>query len=120
MSESNDSEPGCGNRRVREIYRDGMYDDETPAYPIAYEDLREAAWENMDERARAYVHGGSGTEETFRRNKDFSAHRIVPRMLRGVEDRSLSVELFDTRQEFPVLVTPLGVQSLLHLSLITI
>ena len=114
MSESSDPEPGFGNRRVREIYRDGMYDDETPAYPIAYDDLREAAWETMDEQARAYVHGGSGTEETFERNKDFSAHRIVPRMLRGVEDRSLSVDLLGTTQSFPVMVTPLGVQSLLH------
>ena len=114
MSESNDSEPGFGNRRVREIYRDGMYDDETPEYPVAYDDLREAAWERMDEQARAYVHGGSGTEETFSRNKDFSAHRIVPRMLRGVDDRSLSVDLLGTTQSFPVMVTPLGVQSLLH------
>ena len=42
MSETGGSEPGFGNQRVREIYRDGMYDGETPAYPIAYEDLREA------------------------------------------------------------------------------
>ena len=105
---------GFGNERVRERYREGMYEDEDPPYPIAYTDLREAAWEQMDERARAYVHGGSGTEETFERNRDFSSYRIVPRMLRGVQNRDLSVELLGNRQEFPVMITPLGVQSLLH------
>jgi isopentenyl-diphosphate delta-isomerase len=105
---------GFGNERVRERYREGMYEDEEPPYPIAYTDLREAAWEQMDERARAYVHGGSGTEETFERNRDFSSYRIVPRMLRGVQNRDLSVELLGNRQEFPVMITPLGVQSLLH------
>lgn len=114
MSDSEEPSPGFGNQRVREIYRDGMYDEETPAYPIAYEDLREAAWENMDDAARAYVHGGSGTEETFERNRDFSSYRIMPRMLRGVEDRSLSVELLGNTHEFPLMITPLGVQSLLH------
>jgi len=113
-SDSNDTAPGFGNRRVREIYRQGMYEGEQPAYPIAYEDLRAAAWERMDDNARAYVHGGSGTEETFERNRDFSRYRIVPRMLRGVEDRDLSVELLGQTHEFPVMVTPLGVQSLLH------
>jgi isopentenyl-diphosphate delta-isomerase len=113
-SGTDDSDPGFGNRRVRDIYRQGMYDGEDPDYPIAYEDLRDAAWERMTDHARAYVHGGSGTEETFARNQDFSRYRIVPRMLRGVADRDLSVELFDNSHEFPVMVTPLGVQSLLH------
>jgi isopentenyl-diphosphate delta-isomerase len=103
-----------GNRRVRGIYREGMYDGETPDYPVSYEDLREAAWEAMSEDARAYVHGGSGDEETFRRNRDFSRYRIVPRMLRGVAERDLSVELFGREHAYPLMITPLGVQSLLH------
>lgn len=114
MNDSNDTQPGFGNQRVRGIYRDGMYDDETPPYPVEYEEIREAAWGNMDEDARAYVHGGSGTEETFARNRDFSAYRIVPRMLRGVAERDLTVELFGETHEFPLMITPLGVQSLLH------
>jgi isopentenyl-diphosphate delta-isomerase len=109
-----DDTPPIGNRRVRRIYREGMYDDSPPDYPTSYTDLREAAWENMDEHARAYVHGGSGDEETFERNKDFSAYRIVPRMLRGVDDRDLSVEWFGRTHDYPLMITPLGVQSLLH------
>ncbi|MES3517306.1 MAG: lactate 2-monooxygenase [Natronomonas sp.] len=106
--------PGFGNKRVRGIYRDGMYDGETPEYPVAFEEIRERAFEAMDEDAKAYVHGGSGTEETFDRNKDFSRYRIVPRMLRGVEDRDLSVEMLGDTHPFPLMLTPLGVQSLLH------
>jgi isopentenyl-diphosphate delta-isomerase len=91
-----------------------MYDGETPDFPTTFDEIREAAWENMDDNARAYVHGGSGGEETFERNKDFSRYRIVPRMLRGVADRDLSVELLGRTHEFPLMITPLGVQSLLH------
>ena len=111
---SDEPEPGFGNQRVREIYRQGMYEGEEPEYPVTFEGVREAAWENMDEHARAYVHGGSGTEETFERNRDFSRYRIVPRMLRGVADRNLSVEMLGDTHQFPLMVTPLGVQSLLH------
>ena len=109
-----DDDAGLGNQRVRAIYRRGMYDDETPDFPTSFDDIREAAWENMDENARAYVHGGSGGEETFERNKDFSRYRIVPRMLRGVAERDLSVDLFGREHESPLMITPLGVQSLLH------
>jgi len=113
MGESDDPGPGFGNRRVRQFYREGMYDGETPPYPIKYEAIRERARERMDETARAYVHGGSGTEETFRRNREFSRYRIVPRMLRGVADRDLTVELFGATHP-PVMITPLAAQSLLH------
>ena len=106
--------PNVGNQRVDEIYRRGMFDGEPPTFPIDHEAVREAAWEAMDERGRAYVHGGAGGESTFERNQDFSAWRIVPRMLRGIADRSLSVELLGQQFDWPIAYTPLGVQSLLH------
>ena len=103
-----------GVKRIREAYRRGMYDGETPDFPVSYEELRDAAFEQMSENAKACVHGGAGTEETFERNKDFSRWRIVPRMLRGVADRDFSVDVFGTEHEYPLMVTPLGVQTLLH------
>ncbi|WP_255151908.1 lactate 2-monooxygenase [Halorarius halobius] len=103
-----------GVKHIREVYRKGMYEGETPDFPVSFEELRAEAFERMDETAKAYVHGGAGSEETFERNKDFSAWRIVPRMLRGVADRDLSVELYGRTHEYPVMITPLGVQSLLH------
>ncbi len=103
-----------GVKRIREAYRRGMYDGETPDFPTTYEELREAAFERMSADAKAYVHGGAGTEETFERNKDFSRWRIIPRMLRGVADRDLSVNVLGAEHDYPLMITPLGVQTLLH------
>jgi isopentenyl-diphosphate delta-isomerase len=103
-----------GDERVTEIYRRGMLEGETPDLPVSYEDLRDAAHEAMTPEGRAYVHGGAGSEETFERGQDFSAWRIVPRMLRGVETRDLSVDLLGREFAYPLALTPLGVQSLLH------
>ncbi|ESS07695.1 MAG: L-lactate dehydrogenase (FMN-dependent) related alpha-hydroxy acid dehydrogenase [uncultured archaeon A07HB70] len=103
-----------GDDRVTEIYRRGMLEDEQPEFPVAYEDLRDAAHEAMSPEGRAYVHGGAGSEETFERGQDFSAWRIVPRMLRGVERRDLSTTLLGRELAYPVGLTPLGIQSLLH------
>ena len=103
-----------GDERVNEVYRRGMLDGETPDFPVSYEDLRDAAHEAMSDEGRAYVHGGAGSDETFERNKDFSEWRIVPRMLRGVESRDLSTDLLGTELDVPLMLTPLGVQSLLH------
>jgi len=103
-----------GAERVNELYRQGMLEDETTDFPVSYEDLRETAHEEMSEKGIAYVHGGAGSEETFERGTDFSAWRIVPRMLRGVETRDLTTSLIGVDLEYPVALTPLGVQTLLH------
>lgn len=103
-----------GDERVTEIYRRGMLEGETPDLPASYEDLREAAHEAMRPEGVAYVHGGAGGDETFERGQDFSAWRIVPRMLRGVETRDLSTEVLGREFAYPLALTPLGVQSLLH------
>ncbi|MFP4188400.1 MAG: alpha-hydroxy-acid oxidizing protein [Halobacteriales archaeon] len=103
-----------GDEVLNRIYREGTLEGETPDYPAGYEDLRERAHEEMSDEARAYVHGGAGAEETFRREQDFSEWRIVPRMLQGVEDRDLSVDFLGDEIPFPVMLTPLGVQTLVH------
>jgi len=103
-----------GDARVREIYWQGMLEGETPDHPVSFEALREAAREAMRPEGWAYVHGGAGSEETFERGKDFSGWRIVPRMLRGVETRDLTVQMLGREFAYPLALTPLGVQSLLH------
>jgi lactate 2-monooxygenase len=103
-----------GDDRVNELYRRGMLEDAPPEFPVSYEDLRAAAHEAMREEGVAYVHGGAGSEETFERGQDFSAWRILPRMLQGVESRDLSTPFLDLEFDWPVALTPLGVQSLLH------
>jgi lactate 2-monooxygenase len=100
----------------REIYAKGMLAGERPALPIALAELEAAARESLDERAVAYVFGGAGTEDTMRANLDaFRRWRIVPRVLRqDLSMRDLSVELLGTRTPAPVLLAPIGVQTLLH------
>jgi lactate 2-monooxygenase len=100
----------------REIYAKGMLAGERPALPIALAELEAAARESLDERAGAYVFGGAGTEDTMRANLEaFRRWRIVPRVLRqDLSIRDLSVELLGTRMPAPVLLAPVGVQTLLH------
>ncbi|ERG98910.1 MAG: L-lactate dehydrogenase (FMN-dependent) related alpha-hydroxy acid dehydrogenase [Haloquadratum sp. J07HQX50] len=103
-----------GVKHIRRVYREGMFEDKRPEFPVSFEDLREEAFDRMSWKAKAYVHGGAGAEETFERNKDFSRWRTVPRMLRGVADRDLSTDIFGKTHGYPLMITPLAVQSLLH------
>jgi isopentenyl diphosphate isomerase/L-lactate dehydrogenase-like FMN-dependent dehydrogenase len=103
-----------GPRRQTEIYMQGMAD-VTPDLPVAYEDLESAALEAMDDDAAGYVAGGAGGEETVDANRRaFRRWRVVPRMLRDVEDRDRSVELLGDRYESPFLLAPVGVLSIVH------
>jgi isopentenyl diphosphate isomerase/L-lactate dehydrogenase-like FMN-dependent dehydrogenase len=100
----------------REIYAKGMLAGERPTLPIAWTALQERARESLDERAIAYVFGGAGSEDTMRANLEaFHRWRIVPRVLRkDLSVRDLSVELLGTRMPAPVLLAPIGMQTLLH------
>lgn len=46
--------------------------------------------------------------------KAFTNREIIPRMLRNVDQRDLSVELFGQKYPFPILQAPIGVQSIIH------
>jgi isopentenyl diphosphate isomerase/L-lactate dehydrogenase-like FMN-dependent dehydrogenase len=100
----------------REIYAKGMLAAEPPTLPMAWEELEERARESLDDRAIAYIFGGAGSEDTMRANLEaFRRWRIVPRVLRqDLSMRDLSVELLGTRMPAPVMLAPIGVQTLLH------
>jgi lactate 2-monooxygenase len=99
----------------REIYAKGMLAGEKPTLPMAWAELERRAEEQLDERAVAYVYGGAGSEDTMRANLDaFRRWRIVPRVLRDLSERDLSTELLGTAMPAPVLLAPIGVQTLLH------
>lgn len=94
-----------------EIYLSGA----GPALPITADTLEDAAREAMSDRAWAYVAGGASTERTMRANVEaFQRWRLVPRMLRGVVERDLSVELFGRRLAAPMLTAPVGALGLVH------
>src|SRR6266550_3501624 len=97
-----------------EIYIAGLSGTK-PAFPIAYAELEARAKEVLSPEAYDYVAGGAGSEDTVRENLEaFRRWRIVPRMLKGVETRDLSVEVLGTRLPAPVLLAPVGVQSIVH------
>ncbi|MGY0694433.1 lactate 2-monooxygenase [Virgibacillus sp. FSP13] len=83
--------------------------------PVVYEDWEKSAREALDDGPFYYVAGGAGGEKTMKANLEaFDRWKIVPRMLRNVEDRDLTVELFGDTYNFPVLHAPIGVQSIIH------
>jgi isopentenyl diphosphate isomerase/L-lactate dehydrogenase-like FMN-dependent dehydrogenase len=100
----------------REIYAKGMLAGERPTLPMAWAELEESARQSLDDRAIAYIFGGAGSEDTMRANLEaFRRWRIVPRVLRqDLSVRDLSVELLGTSMPAPVLLAPIGVQTLLH------
>lgn len=69
----------------------------------------------MSPDAWAYVAGSSGREGTADANAAaFDRRRILPRVLRDVSSRDLSVELFGHRYPAPILAAPVGVLELVH------
>ncbi len=99
----------------REIYARGMLANEQPTMPISWTELERAAEAALDPRAAAYVYGGAGSEDTMRANlAAFRRWRIVPRFMRPVTDRTLRTEVLDTEMPAPVMLAPIGVQTLVH------
>jgi FMN-dependent dehydrogenase len=100
----------------REIYAKGMLAGEKPTLPMAWAELERRAAEALDERAVAYVYGGAGSEDTMRANLEaFRRWRIVPRVLsRDLSSRNLATELLGTAMPAPLLLAPIGVQTLVH------
>ncbi|QNE34755.1 alpha-hydroxy-acid oxidizing protein [Leifsonia shinshuensis] len=94
------------------VYRAGV-SGRRPAVPIAFPELERAARKRMSRAAFAYIAGSAGLERTDRADTDaFARHRIVPRVLRDVSERDLSIELFGRRLPTPLLLAPIGVLEL--------
>jgi lactate 2-monooxygenase len=97
-----------------EIYLGGMAD-KKPEHPMAWDEWERLAYERLDEGARGYVEGGAGTGATMRANREaLDRRRIVPRMLRDVAERSSAREVLGLSLPAPVLLAPVGVQSIVH------
>jgi lactate 2-monooxygenase len=113
---SSETPPPLFGDYYREIYAKGMLTGERPTLPMAWADLEQAARDSLDDRAIAYIFGGAGSEDTMRANLEaFRRWRIVPRVLRqDLSVRNLSVELLGTSMPAPVMLAPIGVQTLLH------
>ncbi|WP_368070353.1 alpha-hydroxy-acid oxidizing protein [Nitriliruptor sp.] len=86
-----------------------------PELPVTYDGLREAAREVLDAKADGYVAGSAGSEATEAANlAAFRRWQLVPRMLRDVAERDLSVTLLGRTHPTPLVCGPVGVQSIVH------
>lgn len=104
----------AGRRRQEQIYMAGLLG-RRGAVPVSPERLEEAALGRLGRDAAAYFAGGAGLERTAAANRAaFERHRIVPRMLRNVGERDLTIELFGRVLPAPMLLGPIGVLEMAH------
>ncbi|HEY2101344.1 MAG TPA: lactate 2-monooxygenase [Pseudonocardia sp.] len=97
-----------------EIYLAGL-SGTTPALPTDLTRLEALAEQKLDSGPFWYVAGGAGTGATMRANRAaMDTWRIVPRMLREATQRRLATTVLGTELPAPVLLAPVGVQSIVH------
>lgn len=111
MEETPYTSPAYGLERQIQIYLRGLQG-QRPVLPVSAEALEREANAHMTPEARGYL---DGMVDTMRANRAaFQRWRIVPRMLRDVAQRDLRVSLLGLELPAPVLLAPIGVQSIIH------
>ncbi len=84
-----------------------------PELPMTTAEMEARAHEVLSPQIWSYVSGGAGNEHTQRANVGaFEQWGLMPRVLRGAAMRDVSVELFGTRYETPLMLSPIGVIAL--------
>jgi isopentenyl diphosphate isomerase/L-lactate dehydrogenase-like FMN-dependent dehydrogenase len=79
------------------------------------DELEARARERLDPMLFDYIAGGAADEWTLVENRAaWSRIRLLPRMLRGVADRSMSTTVLGAPISMPVVVPPMGFQGLCH------
>ena len=99
---------GRGRERQNEIYTAGVAG-RVPRVPTNFAELERRARKAMSERAWAYIAGGAGEGRTMTANREaLGRWAIVPRILRDVSHRDLSIDLFGAHLRAPILFAPVG------------
>ncbi|GGN34106.1 oxidoreductase [Streptomyces kronopolitis] len=97
-----------------EIYLRGMTG-AVPRLPTDLSRLEELTERRLGPGPVGYVAGSAGTGSTAAANRAaLDRRRIVPRMLRDVAERDLSVEVLGRSLPAPLALAPVGVLSLMH------
>jgi len=97
-----------------EIYLQGLAD-QVPMFTTDGTRLEDAAQGTLEPGPFGYVAGGAGSGATVRANREaFDRWRIVPRMLTDATTRDLSTTVLGTQMPAPVMLAPVGVQSIVH------
>lgn len=73
------------------------------------------AQERLPESLRAFFSSGAGDEITLEENASaFDRIKLLPRVLKNVEKRSLSTKVLNQVIDFPLLIAPMAFQRLAH------
>ncbi|MFP8961241.1 lactate 2-monooxygenase [Streptomyces nanhaiensis] len=97
-----------------EIYLNGL-GGQLPPFTTDLTALEASARERLEDGPFWYVAGAAGSGATDRANREaFDRRRIVPRMLRDATVRDLRTTVLGTEMPAPVLLAPIGVQSIVH------
>jgi lactate 2-monooxygenase len=100
--------------RQREIYLNG-FAGKHPLIPTHFNRLEKTAKKVISKQAYAYIAGGAGLESTMRSNRDgFEKIQIIPRMLKNVSTRDMSIELWGKKLPSPFFLSPIGVLEMVH------
>ncbi len=87
----------------------------SPLAPVDWRELERDAYAMLSRGPRGYIQGGAGRGHTIRANREaFDEWRIVPRMLKDVSERTLERTVLGTKLPAPVLLAPIGVQTVAH------
>jgi isopentenyl diphosphate isomerase/L-lactate dehydrogenase-like FMN-dependent dehydrogenase/surfactin synthase thioesterase subunit len=109
-----DRTPGTPADLVREIYLAGL-GGSTPRLPTDLSTLEDQACTVLSPTALGYILGDAGTGATGHANRQaFARRHVVPRMLRGVDRRDLTVSLLGQNLPAPVLLAPIAAQTVVH------
>jgi isopentenyl diphosphate isomerase/L-lactate dehydrogenase-like FMN-dependent dehydrogenase len=84
-------------------------------FTVTVEEWEALAKRTLTAPAYDYVASGSGAEETLAKNKTaFRQWDIIPQVLIDVSERDLSVQLLNETLAVPVMLAPVGFQTIVH------
>ncbi|OZF03477.1 alpha-hydroxy-acid oxidizing protein [Rhodococcoides fascians] len=97
------------------IYAQGMFTDQKPKITTNLAKLEDQAAARLTPEALGYIVASAGSGSTARANREaFDRWRIAPRMLRSSAERDHSVTVLGTELPAPLLIAPVGIQTLAH------
>ncbi|KAL4874869.1 FMN-dependent dehydrogenase [Aspergillus karnatakaensis] len=97
------------------IYNNELTADITTRVTADFRGLEDQARRALGARAFSYVSGGAGELGTMHHNRlAFQQWQLTPRMMRDMSAQDVSVELFGQKYANPILMAPVGVQSIFH------
>ena len=104
---------GYGNNVQFELY--GERKSNGPWPPVSIEVWEQQAREKLEDGPFYYVAGGAAAGESMQENRNaLDRYRIVPKMLSNTAERDLSVNFLYHSFPTPVMLAPVGVQSIVH------